>query len=283
MSSSERQPFIPNAVSNNIHSEVRGNMRNNVFELHYYPKILMILIFFILLELVSSIVMLYYYWHQTCNKMIAIWIAAYSGRLVVYLPINLYRFSLGERSTMPYIDAFSGLVSLFSFCWWITGQVWFFGPNDCMVNSKPLYIYAMILLLGNYALAIFAILLVIAIIFCIPQTWLLAILSSFGEKRGASSKDLNSVPVVFYSSANYTGDKGNDSSCAICMVDYIDNDPLRVLPCNHRFHKACIDQWLNINKTCPYCRHDITVKFDSGESLILPCNDELDSSVDSLV
>lgn len=32
---------------------------------------------------------------------------------------------------------------------------------------------------------------------------------------------------------------------------------LVLLPCGHTFHEACIDGWLNENKTCPVCKADI--------------------------
>lgn len=41
-------------------------------------------------------------------------------------------------------------------------------------------------------------------------------------------------------------------TCAICMDDYIVGDVLRKLPCEHLFHKDCIDHWLKNNSTkCP--------------------------------
>ena len=46
--------------------------------------------------------------------------------------------------------------------------------------------------------------------------------------------------------------------CSICTDDFELGQDQRVLPCNHRFHPACIDPWLlNVSGTCPLCRIDL--------------------------
>ena len=46
--------------------------------------------------------------------------------------------------------------------------------------------------------------------------------------------------------------------CSICTEDFERGEDLRVLPCDHRFHPACIDPWLlNVSATCPLCRIDL--------------------------
>lgn len=46
--------------------------------------------------------------------------------------------------------------------------------------------------------------------------------------------------------------------CSICKEVFEDGAELRVLPCLHRFHVACVDRWLSQSRTCPVCKHDIT-------------------------
>uniref|UniRef100_K7FV65 Ring finger protein 128 n=1 Tax=Pelodiscus sinensis TaxID=13735 RepID=K7FV65_PELSI len=56
------------------------------------------------------------------------------------------------------------------------------------------------------------------------------------------------------------GDKeiGPDGdSCAVCIDIYKPNDVVRILTCNHLFHKTCIDPWLLEHRTCPMCKLDI--------------------------
>ncbi|KAF7287976.1 hypothetical protein GWI33_000036 [Rhynchophorus ferrugineus] len=49
-----------------------------------------------------------------------------------------------------------------------------------------------------------------------------------------------------------------DTSCAVCLDSFKQNDYLKNLPCNHRFHVCCVDQWLQLHSTCPLCRHDLS-------------------------
>ena len=53
--------------------------------------------------------------------------------------------------------------------------------------------------------------------------------------------------------------------CAICLVDMLDGDMMRVLKCSHCFHQRCIDQWLERKTCCPMCIRQIDVRSDSGE------------------
>ena len=54
-------------------------------------------------------------------------------------------------------------------------------------------------------------------------------------------------------------DEGNEPAadrgqCAICMIEFAENDKLTVLPCAHEFHSACVCAWLQLAPTCPLCR-----------------------------
>lgn len=46
----------------------------------------------------------------------------------------------------------------------------------------------------------------------------------------------------------------DDALCSICLVEYVENEPLRQLGCSHHYHVACIDEWLKVNAMCPQCR-----------------------------
>ncbi|XP_037264174.1 E3 ubiquitin-protein ligase RNF128 isoform X1 [Falco biarmicus] len=57
-----------------------------------------------------------------------------------------------------------------------------------------------------------------------------------------------------------TGPDGGN--CAVCLDPYKPKEVVRVLICNHLFHKDCIDPWLLEHRTCPMCICDILKVLD---------------------
>jgi hypothetical protein len=57
-----------------------------------------------------------------------------------------------------------------------------------------------------------------------------------------------------HAEGSHTEAQGVDEhlGCSICTEDFEKGEDVRVLPCNHKFHPACIDPWLlNVSGTCP--------------------------------
>ena len=48
---------------------------------------------------------------------------------------------------------------------------------------------------------------------------------------------------------------GDEKACSVCLQDYNESDEIVLTTCNHMYHKRCINNWLEQNKSCPVCRH----------------------------
>lgn len=57
-----------------------------------------------------------------------------------------------------------------------------------------------------------------------------------------------------------------EGKCIICLGDYEVDEELKVLPCNHHFHRSCIDEWLHIQKTCPLCVQEVQYQNNPDDS-----------------
>ncbi|KAJ5098878.1 DNA damage-inducible protein 1 [Penicillium argentinense] len=51
--------------------------------------------------------------------------------------------------------------------------------------------------------------------------------------------------------------KVRNTTCSICTEDFAKNQILRVLPCDHQYHMACIQDWLFRSWSCPVCRIEL--------------------------
>lgn len=60
---------------------------------------------------------------------------------------------------------------------------------------------------------------------------------------------VNPVPALMCGSLQA---RSSGHECSICLNVFIEDEDIRILPCNHKFHAVCIDPWLlNISGTCP--------------------------------
>lgn len=58
---------------------------------------------------------------------------------------------------------------------------------------------------------------------------------------------------------NGTGGAEDHDSCTICLEDFEHLEVLLRVPCGHLFHTECIKVWLENDRSCPNCRHPVTV------------------------
>jgi len=77
----------------------------------------------------------------------------------------------------------------------------------------------------------------------------LLILDNTIVKKGMSNEEMKKFPVKIYLK-NFDG----AMSCSVCISECETGEMVRELSCGHKFHKDCVDTWLEENITCPCCK-----------------------------
>ena len=54
--------------------------------------------------------------------------------------------------------------------------------------------------------------------------------------------------------------------CSICY-ELLNNEIIKT-NCNHTFHKECLNKWLKIRQTCPYCNQKLRIEYQYGKGEI---------------
>jgi len=73
--------------------------------------------------------------------------------------------------------------------------------------------------------------------------------------KGLTKEEIGSIPVEKYLESDAEMDGSN--MCSICVQNYKKKQELRKLPCGHKFHVKCVDDWLEKLAACPNCKQEL--------------------------
>lgn len=91
-------------------------------------------------------------------------------------------------------------------------------------------------------------------------------------KRRAAPGAIEQITAVPYDPALFgdEDDRRYAGECPICLGTWEQDDDIRVPLCGHAFHKECLGQWLQTDRTCALCRRDVTLPGDDLEAARRP-------------
>jgi hypothetical protein len=74
------------------------------------------------------------------------------------------------------------------------------------------------------------------------------------------------LPVATYNpKATVGADDAEEELCVICWSEYVPGEVMTVLPCNHNYHKTCINDWLQRQHRCPVCNGSLLPAEEGAE------------------
>lgn len=212
----------------------------------------------VLLATIEIIVITYFtieHWNDDCDQPFNYIIACnliLECLATIHYIMNFFS-RINEDEMLKYLsDKCKRWIMLFDLVLFIVQIVYMNKSDTCSNVLYTIMLYELILKCIKYTLPI---LMLVLICCCSPCLVLLIYMSGHFGNTGAPQEIVNELELLKYEDTDKTIDE-----CGICISKYENTDKLRKLPCKHLFHKDCVDNWLvNFNKTCPFCRADITI------------------------
>jgi len=230
-----------------------------------------------LLEMIATTIFVCLYHELNCTKNLQLWISIFSSRFFFVIPFHIYKHRVLQRGneTPARVIQYLQILNIISFIWFITGQVWLY-ESTC---RGPLFIYCLTVVALVYAAILFPITFLVGALVCLIIG--LVLFAVFGavvvainlglclcfpifmpfirryqqQRYGASQVDLSQLDTTTFNSQDQ--EEYPDLTCSVCLNDFTEGETVTTLPCQHHFHKNCIESWLHIKRICPLCRHDI--------------------------
>ena len=289
--SAPNSPFSPRPRPRAVQTTAPNDaVRRNLFTFLTAHLQLCLALTFILPQVMAITFVLATHWDtETCDQPLHLWTAVYGARLLLSLSLAVLPFLPAPvsrpLSRVLLSPSASELLHVFSFVWFIYGNYILFHSTDCQSSAPAVFQLVSALLLLNCVLLFLPLLLFLLLCpflyFCAPNIIRFVVLlqNMTRERRGLPADVIQSLPSLTFpqpvtaverevrqqeGGGGEVGGEGEDSrvwpaECSICLSDFNVGDKCRLLGCHptHVFHAACIDSWLQLNASCPICRHEV--------------------------
>jgi hypothetical protein len=184
---------------------------------------------------------------QTCDKPLWLW-------LCVHSVLSILRELLNQPA--------KSILLAFHAVWTVYGYAWFMKVNTCKDTAPELYFWTQVILLVAAVILLATTLLPLAVYLTIMMLVFLVSMGLINNRKAARPGTLDRLEVVEYRADIFAPiDDPNDPrpapECPCCFECFDANEVIVKTPCQHYFHRRCLESWLKLAKTCPLCRNDI--------------------------
>ncbi|DBA05059.1 TPA: hypothetical protein N0F65_000747 [Lagenidium giganteum] len=263
-----RQEEARRAVRMHVLSSTMDGAREGV---HQSRPLMFLLTLLTLPQIIACVVVLALKWNVAphCNY-IQLWVLVRALHLTVSLSLDWtlyflngdlsYRTSRWRERHIALLSSLQQTLYLAGLFWFMVGNVWVIsdGGGHCQ-HDTAMYHLALVLIIVTYARIFFPCLVLIALLplicCCLPRVIrFLQQIQYPTTGHGATHSAIDQLRTEKYVPDGFPHE---ERMCCICLNEYEPLQDLRFLPCNHHFHKSCVDSWLVVSATCPTCRKSI--------------------------
>lgn len=204
------------------------------------------------LKMVFSGIVLYITRNQVVEEPLKLFLSGY----IIFCALKAVAFFSKNRSFFnisripEYEDnndatVLSNLIEGFTIFWYLLGFHWVQECKDCAEKAPLIYYTCVTWLTFGF------------IMFIAPLVAIVILLLIVSYVKPTLKE-------ITYHSEHDVPD-GN-LRCVICYENYEPGTIVKFLPCDHHFHRECIDEWFHVRDSCPLCKKSTNILYDLIES-----------------
>lgn len=253
----ERQPLVirQNSATEN-HARFEQNQTRAAINVLRSPA-------FGCCTLFALLIILYFWWsyyirgwtawinhrEKPCDQPLANWLLA-----MLLFPIVLWCLDQKEHG-LRFLVIFLTTTVMFS------GFYMFLQTETCADTNPGLYEfvkeYLIFLAIWHISWHLVTCALIASLIYGLANGWFDDVLNDAASPETIDHMETVDYDPSLFAQDGVPGDNRPAPECCICTDKFDANKRIKRTPCQHVFHKECLEDWLKRSKTCPLCRNDL--------------------------